>query len=609
MKIENIPEKVKKEYKWCLWKRTQGKKLLFNPKTHKVGDPSDETTFADFDFTIKEFNRGNYDGIGIGVFNNICAIDIDHCIDDEKNVSDMAKDIIKKVNSYTEISPSGHGIRILFETDDTFVYDKEKYYINNRSLGLEVYLAKATSKFVTITGNKICGEYKNAQDKLQYVLDNYMKRKNEKVDVESKPIVIYDLSNDMLKIGLENDKLLKELWNMIPSMSTTNESELDMALCSKLNYWLSNDEEKVYQAFLSSPYAQQKDEKHKAKLQRDDYLRMTIRNARVLTTANDKNIEFQNSQMVKKLVETVEHQNKYLERLKTLSQIKRKDKSEYVYVKSNYLGIDNLIGGFILGQISVWSGLNGSGKSAFLNQQIIEYKIQGYKTMLFSGELPDYSIKNILYRLIAGKKNLKQNVQKTYWYLDNDELKNKIDNWFGNDLLVYKNEFGMKAKEIIETIKAAKNNYNVDMVILDNLMTLDLSDYNKFDKYEAQSMFAKELANLSKELNIHIHVVMHPRKVAGFLRKTDISGSADLSNAVDNVFIIHRVNEDFKKAYMDFFKTKNDEPIFMRNSVIEICKNREEGIQDEMVGLYFQKETKQFTTYQANEIDYLKEVK
>ena len=446
MKIENIPEKLKKDCKWCLWKRIEGRKILINPQTHEFGKANDETTFTDFDFAYNEFMRGNFEGMGIGIFNHICAIDIDHCIDDNHNVSDMAKDIIKAVDSYTEISPSGHGIRILFETDDTFVYDKEKYYINNRNIGLEIYLAKATSKFVTITGNKVCGDFKNAQDKLQYVLDKYMKRKSEVVEISKSTVLVYDINNDMLKIGLENDKVLKELWNLIPSMSSINESELDMALCSKLNYWLSNDEEKVYQAFMSSPYAQQKDEKHKAKLQRDDYLRMTIRNSRVLKTANDKNVEFQNSKMISSLVESVEKENKYLERLKTLSQIKRKDKSEYVYVKSNYLGIDNLIGGFILGQISVWSGLNGSGKSAFLNQQLIEYKIQGYKTMLFSGELPDYSIKNILYRLIAGKKNLKQNLQKTYWYLDNDELKNKIDNWFGNDLLVYKNEFGMKAK-------------------------------------------------------------------------------------------------------------------------------------------------------------------
>ena len=36
----------------------------------------------------------------------------------------------------------------------------------------------------------------------------------------------------------------------------------------------------------------------------------------------------------------------------------------------------------------------------------------------------------------------------------------------------------------------------------------------------------------------------------GFLRKDDISGTADLTNAVDNVFIVHRVNNDFKGDYL-----------------------------------------------------------
>ena len=59
----------------------------------------------------------------------------------------------------------------------------------------------------------------------------------------------------------------------------------------------------------------------------------------------------------------------YAERLTPFYKIKRKDKTQYTYIKSGYTKIDQLIGGFVLGQVSVWSGLNGSGKSAFLNQQ------------------------------------------------------------------------------------------------------------------------------------------------------------------------------------------------------------------------------------------------
>lgn len=303
-----------------------------------------------------------------------------------------------------------------------------------------------------------------------------------------------------------------------------------------------------------------------------------------------------------------ERRNKYLERLTPFNQIRRKDKNEYTYIKSGYETIDRKIGGFILGQISVWSGLNGSGKSAFLNQQILEYIKQGYKVMLFSGELMDYSIKNILYRLIAGEKYLELSQNGTYYYLKNEGVKRAIDDYIGDRLLVYNNKFGAKPKEIIDTIKTAKEKMGVQIVILDNLMTLNLKELN-YNKYEAQSEFAKMIANLSKELEVHIHVVMHPTKTTGYLRKNDISGSADLSNAVDNVFIIHRNNKDFRRAYMEFNpRIREDDEMFTYNTFIEICKNREEGIQDEILRFYFLPITKQIVETKDTEKPYINSV-
>ena len=103
-----------------------------------------------------------YDGIGIGVFDGFCTIDIDHCHNNGV-LSDMAKNIIATMNSYTEYSPSGEGIRILFRADSS--YDKAKYYINNQKLGLEIYVSGHTNKYVTLTGDRICGDSILANEK------------------------------------------------------------------------------------------------------------------------------------------------------------------------------------------------------------------------------------------------------------------------------------------------------------------------------------------------------------------------------------------------------------------------------------------------------------
>ena len=305
----------------------------------------------------------------------------------------------------------------------------------------------------------------------------------------------------------------------------------------------------------------------------------------------------------------IETYEEYAQRLVPFDKIKRKDKTDYTYIKSGYENIDQLIGGFILGQVSVWSGLNGSGKSAFLNQQILEYISQGHKVMLFSAELMDYSIKNILYRLIAGEKYLTKSENGTYYYLADNNIKKVIDDYIGNNLYVYDNKFDKKPKEIINTITYAKEKLGVDIIILDNLMTMNLKEYSQ-NKYEAQSEFAKEIANVAKQLQVHIHIVMHPTKTTGFLRKNDISGSADLSNAVDNVFIIHRNNSDFKKSYIEFRnnKIREDNEIFDYDTYIEICKNREEGVQDRLLCFYFLPISKQIVE-NKKEKPYIEDIK
>ena len=86
--------------------------------------------------------------------------------------------------------------------------------------------------------------------------------------------------------------------------------------------------------------------------------------------------------------------------------------------------------------------------------------------------------------------------------------------------------------------------------------------------------------------------VAHPRKSTGFLRLDDVSGSNDIVNRVDNAFILHRVNSDFERLSHEMFKWKKDNPIYKSTNVIEICKDRDGGVQDEFVPLYFELATK-----------------
>ena len=111
---EKLPQELKDKARFCLWRREER-----NGKPTKVpysvlgchADTSNIATFADFQ-QVLPLAAGN-DCIGIGVFEGYSAIDRDHCIQNGV-LSEMAQDIVDRMDSYTETSPSGTGVRIVF---------------------------------------------------------------------------------------------------------------------------------------------------------------------------------------------------------------------------------------------------------------------------------------------------------------------------------------------------------------------------------------------------------------------------------------------------------------------------------------------------------------
>lgn len=285
---------------------------------------------------------------------------------------------------------------------------------------------------------------------------------------------------------------------------------------------------------------------------------------------------------------------------KTSSEINIQESENLTYIKSGLTNLDKNIKGFALGELSVWSGGNGSGKSTILNQIAIESILDGHNVLIFSGELKDSRLMKWLNLQLCGKDNLKY-IKETDTYFPKDiDTTIKITN---NKLFIYNNEVGNDINKILIAINQAVKENHVEMIILDNLMSMNLSSYGS-DKYDVQTKFVTDLTALAKKLNIHIHFVCHPRKSVSFLRKYDISGTADLTNIADNVFIVHRVNNDFIRQTKEMFKWDSKDEIYQYDNIVEICKNREQGVQDTFIGQYFQKDTKTFLNTREEQKNY-----
>lgn len=259
MNFTNVPKELKETGNFCVWRLEHSEsgpitKLPYNPQTGNWAKSNDVNTFSDYETAVAVAQSERYNGIGLGIFDDLCAIDIDHCVKDGA-LSDMAQDIIDTINAYTEYSPSGEGVRILCKAKD-FNYDINAYYINNQKIGLEVYVAGATKKYVTVTGNVIlANEYDNRTKELQSILDKYMKREQHKD--------ISDINHCQSSCCLSDDEILKKARNAKNGAKFNalyngefaaydSQSEADISLCNMLAFWCGNDLKQMDRLFRNS---------------------------------------------------------------------------------------------------------------------------------------------------------------------------------------------------------------------------------------------------------------------------------------------------------------------------------------------------------------------
>jgi hypothetical protein len=289
-----------------------------------------------------------------------------------------------------------------------------------------------------------------------------------------------------------------------------------------------------------------------------------------------------------------------------MSSIKKIDLSQIECVKTGFTEIDRNIVGLNMAEVSILSGSNASGKSSWLNTLLLNIIQQGTACALWSGELPPYILKTWIQMAAAGRNHLRLSSYGEGKYYVPNNIAECIDKWMDGKFFLYNNDYGNTWEQIFhdmgELVKA-----NVKVFALDNLFSLNI-DLLDGDKNNKQRELILQIKEFAKKNNVHIILVAHPRKVVTFLRKNDISGSSDLQNAVDDIFIIHRVNNDFFKSGADFFGQTYIQRFQGFGNVVEVAKNRMYGIVDLLVGLHYEIESRRFKNDINEDVKYSWEI-
>lgn len=265
-----------------------------------------------------------------------------------------------------------------------------------------------------------------------------------------------------------------------------------------------------------------------------------------------------------------------------LADVNQPDFSNLDKVLSGIPNLDRALGGFYLGELSIWTGKRGEGKSTILNQMLLESIDQGYPVCAYSGELPAWKFKYWASLQAAGPDNIR--VQKDaqsgrYVPRPTPFAQQLIDDWWRGRYLLY--DIGTNTyhdtASILRIFQYAYRRYGARVFLVDNLMTARFKTSDR-DFYRAQSEFVAQLAGFAHNNQVHVHLVAHPRKTDRIDDADAVSGIGDVTNLADNVFTME--NDDDKASTQD--------------SILTILKNRFWGERGRSIGLCFDKRSKRF---------------
>lgn len=257
-------------------------------------------------------------------------------------------------------------------------------------------------------------------------------------------------------------------------------------------------------------------------------------------------------------------------------------------VSSGLEELDRVLGGgFRPGELTIWSGVNSSGKSTLLGQMLLEAIDQGQGVCAYSGELPDRVFRYWLELQAAGPINLEGEANPAGTgtiYRLRPEVIPAIRDWYREKLFLYDAAEMENRTGLLEAFAAASLEYGCRVFLLDNL-TMTVSRLNARDQYRAQRELILEMVNFARETSAHVHVVVHPRKITGAARmtKNDIGGSGDITNLADNVLVLARPSAMELRSQS-----------FTGDARLTVLKNRFGGRQDVDIYLGFDPVSRRF---------------
>jgi len=242
---------------------------------------------------------------------------------------------------------------------------------------------------------------------------------------------------------------------------------------------------------------------------------------------------------------------------------------------------------FRQGEVTVYAGGNGGGKSMITGMIALGLIKQGQKVMIASFEMKP---KRTLYRML--RQFAGENIDAPRYTNKEVYIRGLLDRFQAYNhgkLWLYDQQGTVTSQQVIAVARYSAIELGVGHIFIDSLMKCVSGE----DDYNAQKYFVDELTALARDHNVHIHLVHHIRKLANEEvkpSKSDLKGSGSISDQVDNVLLVWRNKKKEHDAQVGTVDPMIPDAMMM-------CEKQRNGEAEDWYSFWYHKDSQQFVEY------------
>lgn len=200
---------------------------------------------------------------------------------------------------------------------------------------------------------------------------------------------------------------------------------------------------------------------------------------------------------------------------------------------------------FRKGELTIWGGINGHGKSMLTSQVSLDLCVQNQRVCIASLEMKPEKTMLRMVKQASGDGRPSR------------EFINSMHSWTDERLWLYDHTGSVKPQKMLAVARYAVENFAIQHFVIDNLMKCVPGD----DDYNGQKDFVNSLTAIAQDTGAHIHLIAHVKKAGSEYDrpgKFDIKGSGSITDLADNLFIVWR-NKRKEAVGSEKLKLKRDE--------------------------------------------------